>query len=366
MKILLLADIISSHTYKWAVALRKRDISVGIFCLSGARTSDYTHEGVDIFCPRHFDAAIFDAGPAAKFRFLSVLPFLRKVIREFRPDVLHAHYASSYGILGALSGFHPFILSVWGSDIYDFPRRSYFTRQVLRFNLGQADRVLSTSQAMAVETGKYTRKPISLTPFGIDTQHFCPVETGKEQNNDEIVIGTVKSLESPYGIDLLIKVFHLLKGKHPERKLKLLIVGGGTLEQPLKVLVESLHLEAFVTITGRIPHNEVVHWYRQLDIYAALSRSESFGVAVLEASSCGLPVVVTAVGGLPEVVDDGTTGFIVRPGNMEEAVVAFDRLIESPELRAKMGENGRRKVMECFEWSECVDIMTDIYNEYRK
>jgi len=99
-----------------------------------------------------------------------------------------------------------------------------------------------------------------------------------------------------------------------------------------------------------------------LDIYVAPSLEESFGVAVLEASACNKPVVVSNVGGLPEVVDNGITGFIVEPMNPNDLATAIEKLVRNPSLRLEMGRKGREKVFEEYEWNKCVSAMIEHYN----
>ena len=98
-----------------------------------------------------------------------------------------------------------------------------------------------------------------------------------------------------------------------------------------------------------------------MDIFATLSNSEGFGVGVLEASACGLPVVVSDVGGLCEVVRPGETGLVVSPQDPDAAARALDTLVRDPGLRAKMGAAGRAFVLENFQWSKTVDLMVDVY-----
>jgi glycosyltransferase involved in cell wall biosynthesis len=99
-----------------------------------------------------------------------------------------------------------------------------------------------------------------------------------------------------------------------------------------------------------------------LDIFVAVSLQESFGVSVLEASACGKPVVVSDVGGLPEVVDNGQTGIIVESKNSDQLVDALMTLINNPDLRKKMGDAGRSKVMRDFSWDSSVKKMLFIYS----
>ncbi|NQU86186.1 MAG: DNA recombination protein RmuC, partial [Mariniphaga sp.] len=98
-----------------------------------------------------------------------------------------------------------------------------------------------------------------------------------------------------------------------------------------------------------------------MDIYVAMSRSESFGVAILEASACQLPVVVSNIGGLPEVVQDKITGFIVGSEDVEACADALVSLVKDRNLRNQMGKAGRKFVKEHYEWTYCSKLMLNIY-----
>ena len=268
-------------------------------------------------------------GLYGKFKYFEALPAVKRIIKNFKPDILHAHWATSYGLIGALTGFHPFILSVWGADVFDFPGKSILHRKIVEFNLRKADRILSTSEIMAKETLRYTDKPITVTPFGIDTGIFRSRIVENIFERDSIVIGTIKTLEKKYGIDILINAFSIVKKNNPGLKLKLLIVGGGSEEESLRQLTRDLNVDADTVFTGKIRYDDVVSYYNMLDVYVAVSvlDSESFGVAVLEASACEKPVIVSDVGGLPEVVENGVTGIVVKVKDIDATAAAIERLI---------------------------------------
>ena len=364
MRILLLTDSNSSHSRKWALGLAARGISIGIFSISSPCEDWYSASGIGMFVPLKFKQRIFSEGLFQKLKYLRLLNHLQKVIRVFKPDLIHAHYASSYGLLGAFSHFHPLVTSVWGSDVYDFPKLSVFHKALLQFNLRRSDRVLSTSRVMALEAQQYTDKKILVTPFGIDTSQFKP-EVTSDRTKDEIVIGTIKSLEEKYGVAYLIEAFSILISRHPEVKLKLLIVGAGSLQKKLSLLTSSLGIDSLTEFTGSVPFGKIVEYHNRLDIYVAVSvdPSESFGVAILEASSCGKPVVVSNVGGLPEVVSDRVTGIVVPVRDAVTTADAIEKLVLDPELRRRMGEQGRSRVKEHYEWNDCVEQMIEVYKE---
>ena len=114
---------------------------------------------------------------------------------------------------------------------------------------------------------------------------------------------------------------------------------------------------------GRIPHAEVPEALRALDVYVALSRMDSFGVAILEACSCALPVVVSNADGPAEVVVDGKTGYIVAREDAHAAADRLQELVLNPELRQRLGAAGRARVLSEYTWSKSLDMMLDAYTE---
>jgi L-malate glycosyltransferase len=350
MRICYLADASSQHTIKWAqyFSAHHHDVQIISFRQSeDPQAQQWTH----VLKPRW----------GSKLDSFYFAPWVRRLLERFKPDLIHAHYASSYGTLGRLCRFHPYVLSVWGSDVYDFPRRSWLHRRLLQENLAAADHLCSSSKNMAAEIQRYCNKSATITPFGVDCDRFRPTSIPKN-SEDEFVIGTIKALEPPYGIDYLLRGFALLIRKYAGRKrLRLVIAGDGSLRKSLQRLAEDLGVRNEVSFLGHIAHSQVPQLLNTFSVFCALSLSESFGVAILEASACQLPVVVTNIGGLPEVVRDNLTGFIVPAQNAQAAADAVAKLIEDRSLRRNFGEAGRKFVLENFEWSENAKRMENVY-----
>lgn len=361
MRILLLSNLLSTHTIRWAKALSKtHEILIFGFSLP---TPDLEGEldGINFISSGIKDSKPFRNYSLKKLSYFKAIPQIRKIIEKFKPDILHAHYATSYGLIGAISGFHPFIISVWGSDVYEFPLKSIFHKAMLKYNLRKADVILSTSNAMAEQTSKFTDKNILVTPFGIDLNVFYKNRKQNNANDGEIVIGTIKTLNKVYGIEYLIKAFKIVVDRNPEKILKLLIVGGGPLEQELKRLARDLNVDDKTTFSGNIPHDKVPEYLNMMDVFVAVSLHESFGVAVIEAGACELPVVVSGVDGLLEVVEHGKTGYIVPPEDSGETANAIEKLILSENKRAEFGKNARKRIDELYNWEKSVDIMNSVY-----
>lgn len=290
--------------------------------------------------------------------------FVKKILEKIEPDILNAHYASGYGTTARLVGFHPYVLSVWGSDVYDFPYKSGFHKKLIQKNLKASDSIASTSVCMAGQTRELMQEDvdIAITPFGVNIDNFAVKRT---HHNPYITIGTVKTLASKYGIDTLIQAFAIVRKKlneyGTEIDVNLKIVGDGPQRRELESMTASLGLHGSVQFVGSVPHNEVPNILREIDIFVALSRYESFGVAVIEAGAASLPVVVSDVGGLPEVTLDGVTGFLVNKDDPQDAAEKLVYLCQNDVHREQMGEAGYLHVSDRYNWPICIKNMLDAY-----
>ena len=357
MRIAMLANADSIHTIRWANALAERRAEVHLFSVHsfGAALVAAVH--------RHKLAV------PAPWGYLLAGRELRRRLDEVQPSLLHAHYASGYGTLARRSGFRPLVLSVWGSDVYDFPYTSRLHRSLIQNNLRHADTLCSTSHVMAEQCRRLCPelRDICVTPFGVDVDRFRPMN--RHADNGTITIGTVKTLSPKYGIDALIRGFatcrRSLWQQWPKLAecLRLRIVGGGPQRPALEKISHDEGVSAVTTFVGAVPHDTIPRELNRLDIYVAMSRldSESFGVAVVEASACGLPVVVSDAGGLPEVVVNGETGFVVPRDDPRALATSLQQLILNAGLQSAMGTAGRRFVVKNYDWTENVARMEAVY-----
>lgn len=352
MRIVFLAGGNSIHTIKWVNEMASRGHDVHLVTM---------HQGTEEIDEK---VKVYKLPFNPPIGYYINLWHFRKLLKVIKPGLLNTHYASGYGTMARLSGFQPNILSVWGSDVFDYPYKSRINMRIIKRNLKVATQIASTSNIMKkqVENIYKPKKDIVVTPFGVDCNMFKPMVVEKDKN--KIIIGTVKKLAPKYGISTLIRAFALVK-KQISENIELVLVGGGPQEDELKSLVSKLKINHYVRFIGDVPHGDVAEWLNKFDIYGALSESdsESFGVAIIEASSCGLPVVVSNAGGLPEVVQDGKTGFIVPRNNPKAAAEMFIKLIKDRDLRETMGKAGRKFVLEKYNWDKCADIMEKLYEE---
>jgi glycosyltransferase involved in cell wall biosynthesis len=346
LRLCLLAPANSTHTQKWIDYLKGKGYEIHLFSFQFAEI-----EGVHI----HYLAA-----PLKTFYFLHI-PKIKLLVEKLKPDILHTHYASSYGFVGATSGFHPYIISVWGSDIVEFPKRSPIHRKILKYNLDHADRITATSKMLKRLTKELasSEKKVIRIPFGVDLNKFRPESI--KNNNKGITLGVIKRLDPKYGIEYLIKAFALVEKRYSNTRL--LIVGDGSLRSKLKKLSSQLGCDKKIKFLGNIPHFQIPKMLNEMDIFVMPSLQESFGVAALEASACQLPVIASNVGGVPEVILDKKTGLLIPPQDPSAIAEAIIYLIENPDLRQKLGEFGRNFVMKNYNWHENAKRMENLYQE---
>ena len=358
MRIALLGAADSIHLQRWAAALVARGHVVSVVSQHRVERSLLPQRAEVCWLPRPGQIGYFSNAWAA-----------RRHLSSWRPDLLNVHYASGYGTTAALAGYTPTLLSVWGSDVYDFPYESAVKGWWLRRNLRRATAIASTSRAMARQVQRLTpeRRHIAITPFGVDMVRFAPPTDAPARAG--FTLGIVKTLAPKYGIDLLLRALKGLRADAEVRaaqpQLRLLIVGDGPQRAELEALARQLGISAHCEFAGAVAHADVPHWLHKFDIYAAPSRldSESFGVAVIEAGACGLPVVVSDAGGLPEVVLDGETGLVVPRDDVPALQAALKRLVLDAGLRKRLGAAGRAHVAREYEWGRCVELMERCYAE---
>lgn len=365
MRIALLAAAASIHTVRWANGLNAAGHEVHVIS---------QHPIVDPFEPAVQVHLFPDRGSLGYF---TMAPTVRRLLKRIQPNIVNAHYASGYGTTARLVNYRPFVLSVWGSDVYDFPFKSPLHSWLIKKNLRAADQLASTSQCMANQTRTLAPEldDISITPFGVDLSEYQEITPVSAEKQSKLVIGTVKTMRPKYGIDTLIEAFALLvknlgmNSTSPELpELELRLVGGGDQSADLQALAQQLGIADKVNFVGRVPHRRVPQELAKLDVYVALSRydSESFGVAIIEASAAGKPVIVSDAGGLPEVTIDGQTGLVVPCENPEAAAEAMERLVFDAELRHAMGSAGQLHVAKHYAWDVCIETMLGVYEKTLK
>jgi glycosyltransferase involved in cell wall biosynthesis len=352
VRVLIVGAASSSHIQNWVEVLSGRGHELWLAT---------QHRAVDWAAPPGVEILELSRNSGAGY-FLNSRE-LKRHIRSVCPDVVNAHYASGYGTTAALAKAAPLVVSVWGSDVYEFPEVSRLNRALLRWNLRRADRVASTSKVMRLRTLEVAPRlaHVDVTPFGVDMDLFHAKAQEKRASDEPITVGTVKTLAPTYGIDLLLRAFAYVAGANPSLLLKLVVAGEGEELSALEALAADLGVADRTSFLGRIPREQVPQVIRQIDVFVVPSRRESFGVAAVEAGACGVATVVSDAGGLPEVVVDGVTGLVVEKENVALLAAAIERLVLDPALRASLGSSAAAHVRRLYSWERCAELMEQTY-----
>jgi glycosyltransferase involved in cell wall biosynthesis len=348
MRVVYLADAPYVHTRRW----------VEHFAHAGWETH------VVSFRPAEIDGArvhhIDGLERLGRLRYLLQARRVRRLVRELRPDLLHALHLTSYGFLAALCDVRPTLTSVWGTDVLEAPRWSPFHYLLTRYALAKADHVTATGLRLANATLRYAprAKPVTVVPYGVDLARFQPRARNGARPSD-VVVGAVARLSPEKGLDVLLRaVARLIEGG---MSLNVVLVGEGPWRRRLTRLAERLGIAGRVDFRGEVPHEQVPAVLAELDLFVMPSRAEGFGVAALEAQAMELPVVASRVHGIPDVVEDGRTGLLAPPRDVEALADAIGRLAGDASLRAAMGRAGRAFVEERYRWQDNVAQMERLY-----
>jgi glycosyltransferase involved in cell wall biosynthesis len=292
-----------------------------------------------------------------------------KAVRKIDPDVLHAHYISHYGMYGALTGFRPFVVSVWGSDVLVDPKKSMMRRYVLNYVLGKADLMTCDGEHIREALRRLGVAPekIRLINFGIDTQKFGPRQKNEKFRAKLRIYGSpavisLRMLEPLYDIETLVKAIPLVLEEIPAAKF--VIAGKGSEERRLKNLAKSLGVSNSAKFIGFIPNDELPQYLTNMDVYVSTSLSDAgLAASTAEAMACRLPVIITDFGDNRKWVEDGVSGFLIPvrdPKTLSEKIVY---LLKNEDIRTKFGEVNRKIIEERNDYYKEMEKMEGIYEE---
>ena len=268
-----------------------------------------------------------------------------------KPVVLGPYVAEWPTDPDAISGTRPFIHSILRN----------VKASAARLQQGGASALLVTTEEarLRVVNGERRRFSTHLLPHGIDSDFFSPLPAGVRSSDGRIVILFLANISERKGIFDMLNAFVKLAPKCPEATLW--IAGGGEHEQAARAIASSLPCSKRIRFLGRQSRDQTLELFRKADIYCLPSHGEPFGMTVVEAMSCGLPVVVTNAGGVRWIVDDDG-GIRVPEKAPEELARALAELIVAPERCRRMGAHNRAKVLKQYSWDRVIDRLEEIYS----
>jgi len=332
--------------------------------------------------------------PMSKKELAEYLPsFVEGILRfaaekGIRYDVIHSHYWMS-GIAAEMLAaawklpivhmFHTLGEMKNRIALNDLEREGSYRLDGERRVLASADRIIAATlaeQAQLQWLYKADSRKISIIPPGVDTGHFYPIppEEAKEYvgipQKDRMVL-FVGRIEPLKGVDTLIRAMSCLRLQEDQEPAYLAIIGGDPSASPeqmseemsrLQGLCHDLCMDKMVVFLGKRGQEALPYYYSAAEVLVMPSHYESFGMVALEAMACGTPVIVSQVGGLAFLVQDGVTGFQVPHGEHDALCEKLTILLADAPLRQKMGEQAANEARR-YAWQQIARQMIDVYEQ---
>jgi len=346
MILLLIADGRSIHTRRWAEYFAQRGHQVH---LATYDPMDRTIPGVT----EHLLASRWNN------HYLAFIPrhiAVKKLVRQIRPDIIHAHFIAKYGFHLPGLARCPTVVSAWGDDILILPHKSRLIAVYTKKVMAGADLVYAVSKNIREHIlGDFAipAQKVRYLPFGIDTDLFSPQPGNEPVDSRTIEVFSNRGYYPVYDNSTLVRGFALALRKNPD--LRLTLKGDGPLEQAVRDEVAALGLSDVVTFRARSDYADVPDDYRRADIFITTSVSDGTPVSVLEAMASGLACIATAVGGIPEWVENEKTGLLIPPGSPGAVAEALYTLAADPALRSRLGSAARDIVVRNGQWETLME-----------
>lgn len=293
---------------------------------------------------------------------------LRRLIREFHPDILHAGFVTKAGLVAALSGFRPLLLMPWGSDILLYPGHSWLSNKLVRCVLKRADLITCDSAIVKNEILKLVHRTpddIAVIPWGIDLDRFQSSDHVRNVirhslgwADAEILIMT-RNLAPIYGVEDFIDALPSVFERQPLARA--LIIGEGPSRADLESKVSELGIGDKLRFLGRVPNQELPRYLSAADIYVSSSHSDGASLSLLEALSIGLPVVVTDLPAITDWVKHGTNGRVAPRGRPDLISAAIVELLNDPDARMLASTENRQLAKDRANWDDNFKILEEMY-----
>lgn len=324
--------------------------------------------------PKEFRALVHFKGLKDNLRLLtyviSLFFNLVKIIKKYKINIIHAHSVIPTGLIGVIVAKImgcPSFITAHGMDINNFDAKSIYGH-LISFSLKHCDKAIAVSGDLA-ETMKslgITKDKIVILRNAVDTNRFKPFKNmelrhkyGVKEN--ELLILFVGYLDTFKGIFELVDAFY---GINKENKnVKLMMVGTGLKKDEIKKKISQLGLKSYVMLIGTVPHAEIHSYYQMADVFVLPSHTEGFPLSVLEAMACKIPVLVTDVGGISEIIENGLNGFVVVSNDEHELTNKLKIITKDKNLRNDFANKSYEIIRNShFDMGDKIKVLKELYS----
>ena len=301
------------------------------------------------------------------------LPEFRAVLAELRPDLVHAGPVQGCGYVAALSGFHPLLVTSWGSDLLLDADRNAEWRRATTVALHGADGFMCDCDTVRKAAQSFASIPdsrIAQFPWGVKSGTFSPagsLPAGASLPAEPGAIRLIctRSWEPPYGMDVLLEAFRRAYEKNG--RLRLMLLGDGSMAEAIQKFIGEHELSKAVVTPGRVSPGELSSWFRAAQGFGSCARADGTSISMLEAMATGLPVLVTDIPSNREWVSAGENGWLAARGSADDFADKMLRMAGlTPIERAAISARNRKIVAERADWDRNFPLLLDLYESLAK
>ena len=278
----------------------------------------------------------------------------RRAIARLAPDLVHAHYVTSYGYLAARARRRPLVLTAWGTDLLVTPRQNPWMRALTAWTLRQASLVTGDSQELLeVSRALAPAVPAQLVHWGVERSRFAPERWSDKPPAEAI---SLRSWEPNYRIDAVVHAFARVHAQRSDARLHLL--GGGSQEGMLRALVANLSLQNSVEFHGRLDDAGMAAVLARCKLSVSVPVSDATSVSVLESMACGLPVLASDLPANRAWLPPDT---LIASGDTAALAARWQALLDDDASAAALGARNAERIAQSGDRRVQMDAMDAAY-----
>ncbi len=306
------------------------------------------------------------AGGQRKFRWLDVPRYvlsLRRVIKQIKPDLIHAGPIQTCAFIAVLTGFHPILTMSWGYDLVKIVHQNGWMERITRYVLRQSTYFTSDAKVTRDKAVSYGMNPdrTVVFPWGVDLARYIPKNWQSEKQVKPFTLFCNRAWEPIYGVDVLARAFVKAAGSRPE--LSLMLLGGGSLGARIRQILLSGGVLDKVTFGGQVSQNELPRWYHWADVYISPSHVDGSSVSLMEALASGLPCLVSDTPGNREWVIEGENGWFFPDGDADALAATILQVFDERKSLSKIGQAARAVAEERADWTKNSEKLMQAYQQ---
>jgi glycosyltransferase involved in cell wall biosynthesis len=293
----------------------------------------------------------------------------RSILKQIKPDLVHAGPVITCGFFTAITGFRPFLLMPWGSDILLCPDQKRKWRWIAKYTISRSDMITcdaGTVRDKILQLVQYPTDKIVVFPWGIELSQFHPkdsslqIRTHLNWPEDSPILISTRALEPVYGIEVFLQAIEIVIKK--TQKVRVLMIGDGSLMDFARRFLSKHGIVQFVHLTGRVPNEFLVDYLNEADLYVTSSYSDGTSTALLEALACALPVIVSDIPSNREWVKPGINGWLVPPGDPVILAQTILEALEQKHVRMNIKTNNLSLAQERADWNRNFQLLMNMYD----